>query len=113
MIISSWNIRGLNDPLKQQELSRFLLLNKIDCCAVVETKIKAQKVKCIAAKFKGYFVVTNNDAYTHGRICVLWKPAALSLTVVFSSSQHIHCRVTGLFQPFAFDISVVYGLHTV
>ncbi|KAL9226107.1 hypothetical protein vseg_001957 [Gypsophila vaccaria] len=113
MIISSWNIRGHNDPLKQQELSRFLLLNKIDCYAVVETKIKAQKVKSITAKFKGFSVVTNNDTHTQGRILVLWMLAALSLTVVFSSAQILHCTVTGLFQPFSFDVYFVYGLHSV
>ncbi|KAL9237086.1 hypothetical protein vseg_011674 [Gypsophila vaccaria] len=112
MILSSWNIRGLNDPLKQQELSRLLLLNKIDCCAVVETKIKAHKVKSIAAKFKGFFVVTNNDAHDQGRIWVLWKLVALSLTMFFSSAQLLHCRMTGLFQPFSFDVSFVYGLHS-
>lgn len=40
MIISTWNIRGLNKPFKQKELKAFLLNQKIDLLGCLETRIK-------------------------------------------------------------------------
>ncbi|KAK9668501.1 hypothetical protein RND81_13G064900 [Saponaria officinalis] len=47
MIIFSWNVRGMNDPLKQQEVLDFLQRNKVDCGAIIETHIKAHSVHIV------------------------------------------------------------------
>lgn len=37
--IGAWNIRGLNNILKQKEVSLFIWKNKIDLIAILETKV--------------------------------------------------------------------------
>jgi exonuclease III len=39
MIISSWNIKGLNNPLKQHEVVRLMKKYKMDICGLREIKI--------------------------------------------------------------------------
>ena len=40
MIFGCWNIRGLNDPMKQAEVRRFLREEKLSLCGLVETKVR-------------------------------------------------------------------------
>ena len=40
MFLGCWNIRGLNDPIKQAEVRRFLRDEKLSLCGLVETKVK-------------------------------------------------------------------------
>jgi len=35
-----WNIRGLNDPMKQNEVRKLILEHKLSFVALIETKIK-------------------------------------------------------------------------
>lgn len=63
MKISSWNIRGFNDTLKQQEVVAFIRENKLDILGLMETKIKVDKKnKLIQKLFQNYRVETN---YVH------------------------------------------------
>jgi exonuclease III len=39
MIIYSWNIRGLNNPLKQHEVVGLMKKCKMDICGLLETKL--------------------------------------------------------------------------
>ncbi|XP_074265650.1 uncharacterized protein LOC141588093 [Silene latifolia] len=94
MIFASWNIRGLNDPLKQKEIFDFLLLNKVDCSAILETRVKGSNAGSIAKKFTSYSLVDNYNAHYNVRIWVMWNPRVVSLTVLSSKAQFIHCAVT-------------------
>lgn len=40
MIISSWNIRGLNCPAKAIEVEKYISMNNINGFALLETKVK-------------------------------------------------------------------------
>ncbi|XP_074319198.1 uncharacterized protein LOC141656267 [Silene latifolia] len=40
MIISSWNIRGFNDPIKQHEVRGYLSRNKVEVFGLLETTVK-------------------------------------------------------------------------
>lgn len=51
MIISSYNIRGLNKPFKQKELKAFLLKNNVTPLGYLETKIKPKSVSNARIKF--------------------------------------------------------------
>ena len=39
MIIAFWNIRGLNKPLKQNGISKYMRKNKVSIMGVLETKL--------------------------------------------------------------------------
>ncbi|XP_074301270.1 uncharacterized protein LOC141632641 [Silene latifolia] len=93
MIISSWNVRGMNDPLKQQEVLEFLKGNKVDCGAV-ETHVKSHLAKVIyKRKFSFYSLATNYDSHPGGRIWLLWNPSTGKVMVLDSGAQFLHCTL--------------------
>ena len=48
--IVSWNIKGLNSPNKQEDLMKFLYVNKVGLIGLLETKVKVHNVERVAAK---------------------------------------------------------------
>ena len=36
--LGAWNIRGLNDPIRQKEARNIIAANKLSVCGIVETK---------------------------------------------------------------------------
>lgn len=46
--IGSWNIRGLNDPIKQHAIRKFISQHYFSVLVVVETKVKFNKWSQIA-----------------------------------------------------------------
>ncbi|KAK9697915.1 hypothetical protein RND81_08G069200 [Saponaria officinalis] len=78
MIISSWNVRGMNDPLKQQEVLDFLRNNKVDCGAIVEAHVK--EYSCMGVFLKRFGAYSLNPITTH-------------LTVLDRGAQFLHCML--------------------
>ncbi|XP_074313791.1 uncharacterized protein LOC141648984 [Silene latifolia] len=82
MIISSWNIRGFNDPIKQQEVRGYLLANNIDIFGLLETRVKKNNAAAINRSFASYqllhrisnqtihitFIYGSNDAGVRKRL---------------------------------------------
>ncbi|XP_075108929.1 uncharacterized protein LOC142180761 [Nicotiana tabacum] len=109
MIISTWNIRGLNKPYKQKELKNFLQKNKIDILGCLETRVKEKKAKKIlykAAKDWGY--CCNYTKAENGRIWVLWK-TNLSVNIVQVHEQFIHYKVSDSVIGYQIMLTVVYA----
>jgi len=44
MLIRSWIVRGLNNPLKQHEVANLMRKNKLDVCGLLEIKLVLSKV---------------------------------------------------------------------
>jgi hypothetical protein len=40
MYFACWNIRGLNDPLKQGEVRKLISEHHVSLCGLVETRVK-------------------------------------------------------------------------
>jgi exonuclease III len=49
MIVYYWNVRGLNSPLKQQDVVGLMKGKKIDVCGLLEIKLSSAKVACMHA----------------------------------------------------------------
>ena len=113
MIISCWNIRGLNQPQKQKEIVRLILEKKIDVMGIVETKVKlANQIKINNNMFPNWHFVTNSTTELTGRIWVGWNPDKIKLTVLLKCSQMIHVKIEIIESSVSFMASFVYGLHT-
>ena len=93
---SSWNIRGLNWPNKQEDVKLFLQLNNIGLIGLLETKVKSQKVSKIAKNIFRGWEWANNFNISNGRIWVAWKPSLYRVTIQEKSDQFIQCKVTQL-----------------
>lgn len=90
----SWNIRGLNDPLKQKEVRNWIREQKLSFCGLVETKVKAvNKEKILRSIAYQWEAVYNYDSSPRGRIRVCWDPSAVQVAVIGQSDQCMHCRV--------------------
>lgn len=45
MIIASWNVRGMNNPIKTKEIKHFLDVHNVSVVGLMETKIKENKAQ--------------------------------------------------------------------
>ncbi|XP_019244329.1 PREDICTED: uncharacterized protein LOC109224197 [Nicotiana attenuata] len=114
MIIISWNVRGLNKSHKQREVRKFLLKNKVDMIACLETRVRKQNAKDIQRKTGNEWKIEDNYEYApNGRIWLMWKEVDVNVTVLEKTEQLIHCYVQDKNSAFTCYITYVYGLHTV
>lgn len=60
MKIASWNIRGLNLPLKQNGVRNFMKQYDIDIMGVLETKLSQPKLERMMRNKFGSFMEINN-----------------------------------------------------
>lgn len=69
MNFGSWNIKGLNSPLKQKEIKSFMAKNKLKLFVILETKVKKKNEERIRRSIFGDREFTRNvDLNLRGRI---------------------------------------------
>ena len=113
MIIASWNIRGLTDPVKQLRVQEFMVNNKVKIMGILETKLKREPLDFMMRNsFTGWLHCNNLGEHPKGRILILWRPGPVDVDVVCCHSQLIHLRVTCKVTSQVFLVAYVYGLHS-
>ncbi|GAV93108.1 Exo_endo_phos domain-containing protein, partial [Cephalotus follicularis] len=106
----SWNIRGLNNPLKQEEVGRFLVANNVVICGLLETRTREDKVQNIISRICKNWEWTTNHLFSElGRIWVVWDPRTLNFEVSCMTEQAVHGRAK-LVNGIVIHLSFVYGL---
>ncbi|KAJ6856768.1 hypothetical protein NC651_038440 [Populus alba x Populus x berolinensis] len=114
MLIRSWNVRGLNNPLKQHEVVSLMRKNKLDVCGLLETKLVPSKVSSMQQfRLKKWKVFSNAAAASTARIVVFWNPATVNVELLDFSAQGLHVLIYSLVHQFKFYASFVYGFNTV
>ena len=110
MIICSWNIRGLNCPLKQRDITRFISQNQIVVMGFLETKVRMPNQDKILTKFMPHWkFVTNCEPLSVDRIWVGWNPDKVSLNVNLCNQQIIHTSISSIDHSISFEASFIYG----
>ncbi|GAV87498.1 Exo_endo_phos domain-containing protein, partial [Cephalotus follicularis] len=105
-----WNIRGLNHLLKQEEVRRFILLNKVAICGLLESRTLVGNVHKIAHRMcKNWDRATNHAFSPLGRLLVMWDPSILKFEVSLMTDLAIHVKAV-LGNGFVVRLSFVYGL---
>lgn len=105
-----WNLRGLNDPLKQREAKKWVFNNKLSLVGLIEHKIKEPNVsKVVSTMLPHWNFVSNHSSSPLGRILICWNPLIFNVQVQFQSSQLIHCKVQSCNGQFSFDATFIYG----
>ena len=67
--LTAWNIRGLNDPLKQKELKSFVRVHSLSVVCLLETRIReSNKDRIFTSIFPGWNLLHNYDHALLGRI---------------------------------------------
>ncbi|XP_062104315.1 uncharacterized protein LOC133815494 [Humulus lupulus] len=109
--VASWNVRGVNNKNKQDSVLEFCSLNKIGVGALLETKLKDNKIKgMMMNKFSSWDYY--NSPTIEGRLLIIWRKSFVRVIVIAESSQFVHCYVKMSGQEEAFYVTFVYGLNT-
>ncbi|XP_074315376.1 uncharacterized protein LOC141651570 [Silene latifolia] len=93
MIISSWNIRGFNDPIKQLEVRGYLYQNKIEVLGLLETRVRLNNSATISKKFSTYTIINNYSHHCNGRIWVFLDIRRVTVVSAQVHDQFIHLEL--------------------
>ncbi|XP_026378158.1 uncharacterized protein LOC113272552 [Papaver somniferum] len=111
--IGGWNIRGLNDPLKQVEVSNFIQVNKLAMVGIVETHVQeANKSRIRNNICHSWSLVDNYSLDPSGRIWVGRNKEVMTVNVLHTCFQAIFLEVT-TFQNQNFIVTFFYGSNDI
>lgn len=108
-MITSWNIRGLNNVVKLKEIRARIYELKPTIMILIETRVKSNKANSIREKLHltdNY--IENYSNHANGRIWIGWDEDKVIIQGIRSSSQYIYCRVSDVNGTFKFWLIVVY-----
>ncbi|GAV59693.1 LOW QUALITY PROTEIN: DUF4283 domain-containing protein, partial [Cephalotus follicularis] len=84
-----WNIRGLNDPIKQRKLDPLIVVHRVAFLGLLETRVRAANKDRVANNLiKGCKGVSNHSQSLLGRIWVLWNPNVFLFELI-----RMNCRI--------------------
>ena len=107
---ASWNIRSLNDPLKQKKVRSFVVSHALDFVCILETWVWASnKDRIFNSLLPGWRLFHNYDHALLGRIRICGNPEKVSIDVVHSMDQAMLCHITALKGNYSFWCSAVYA----
>ena len=113
MIVCSWNVRGLDSPLKIGEIKKFMRQKKVSIIALLETRNKSHNKDRIVKKLGNAWRWEHNyEASNRGRIWFSWSPSTVSIQILLKNVQLIHCRIEDKHTVDQWFLTIVYGLHT-
>eukprot|EP00253_Pinus_taeda_P024980 PITA_24980 len=112
MIITSWNIRGLNSKGKHRYLKEALKKDKPSIMLIQETKMDQQQLQEIMKRMRPEYEVMAQDAVSSvGVLAIIWNPEEL----IFENWISLPRILSGLFRLTGMEerilISGVYGPH--
>ena len=107
---AAWNIRGLNEPLKQKDVRSLVESHALDFVCVLGTRVRAHsKNRIFNSLFPGWKLFHNYDHAMLSRIWVCGNPEKVSIDVIHSMDQAMLCHVTALKGNYSFWCSAVYA----
>lgn len=95
-MILSWNIRGLNSPLKQSELRMLIAKHMVFVLGILETRVKEEHVEEVWPRLNlnEWKMVHNYSLNDQGRIWIMYDTKHIKLLVLEMNSQFIHCQIS-------------------
>ena len=108
--IASWNIRGMNQSPKQNEVRQVISENQLSIFAILESHVSQSRLQELCIKvFKGWDWTSNGSFCSSGtRIVLGWNVDVVDLNVVAMTDQVIHTFIRfkedkkGLFCSFVY-----------
>lgn len=113
MIISTWNVRGINILSKKRGIAEFISKYKPTVFGLLETKEKQINLSKVTKRIwqQAKFVI-NNSLESEGRIIPFWDPNKCDISVISASPQALHCTCKCLALDKVFILSVIYNYNT-
>ncbi|XP_074315324.1 uncharacterized protein LOC141651516 [Silene latifolia] len=103
------NIRGFNDPIKQQEVRGYLSRNKVEVFGLLETRVKQNNFATIIRTFPSYSVLNNYTHHYNGRIWVFLDNRRVTWISSSGHDQLIHLELLHHISNKTVHVSFVYG----
>ncbi|GJT58680.1 RNA-directed DNA polymerase, eukaryota, reverse transcriptase zinc-binding domain protein [Tanacetum coccineum] len=99
---------------KQKEVIKFIKEEKLQVCAIIETHIKAKKIKDVCDKvFGDWEWITNSHYSTNScRIMLSWNPLFAKIQVIQVTRQSVFCYIEGLQGKVKFFCTIVYASNS-
>ncbi|GJT80579.1 disease resistance TIR-NBS-LRR class family protein [Tanacetum coccineum] len=93
--IATWNIRGLGKLSKQNVVRNLMRDENLSVCAILETRLKGQKVSKIGTKVFGRWEwIDNANECSRGcRIMVGWDNSRVHCMLIHASDQAMLCLI--------------------
>ncbi|KAJ0048928.1 hypothetical protein Pint_15714 [Pistacia integerrima] len=113
LIEGCWNIRGLNQPIKQEEVKVFTKEKRLALCSLLETCVAIVSTNCIFNHvFRNWNWISNTDHGSRGcRVVVGWNILVYYVRVVGMTEQVVNCVVRELRNGNEFFASFVYAMN--
>ena len=112
MILASWNVRGVNEPHKQKEVSSLIRKHSISLLGLNETRTQSSKhLSIIHAICPSWRYFTNYSSNPSGRIWIMWDPSLLDVQILASSDQVIHIQAQDIQNQSTMMVSFIYGYN--
>ena len=121
MIITTWNVRGLQQPSRQPVVVDFIKTNRADVMGLIETKLQEKNIEWFMSRYfpawGHVYVLVSRDPRRPNqvitcRMLLLWNPSMVNLDVVNIEEQVIHTDIRCMRSRNEFRFSLVYGLHS-
>ncbi|KAJ0442317.1 putative RNA-directed DNA polymerase [Helianthus annuus] len=109
--IASWNIRGLNHPLKQKEVRHVIKENNLKVCGILESHVQLDKLASVYSNLsKGWDWLSNGNLCRKGtRIIVGWNPRDVDVMLLSATDQVMHLQLVFKGVKKAMFCSMVYA----
>lgn len=109
--VVSWNVRGLNNSIHQQEVLKLINDGSCSIIGILESHLKKKKLDQIGSKVFGRWEWTSNSSDCPGatRIIIGWNPSDVNIMVLNFDAQVIHCLVKPINATKEFYLSIVYA----
>lgn len=106
-----WNVRGLNEVVRQFEAKALLKKFKISVAVFLETRIKEVNKDRVLEGLRGWCWKGNYDHAYNGRIWVMWDRKQVNLVCLAISDQLMHCKVSVVGATDVFYATFVYAFN--
>ena len=110
--ILSWNIRGLNNKIKQRAVKKFIDSHHFCLVGLLENRIKINKLGDLYLNmFQGWGFTSNSAWHKGGRIIMAWNTLEIEVDIRICTSQFIHSKVKLLSNNKEFFVTFVYAFN--
>ena len=109
--ILSWNVRGVNDPVKRKVIKNFIRNHRVDIICLQETKVQEMKSEIVRSLGVGRFLdwTALNAEGSTGGILLIWDKRRISLVDSLVGNFSVSCFFRMEEDGFQWVFSGVYG----
>ncbi|KAK9740364.1 hypothetical protein RND81_03G029600 [Saponaria officinalis] len=112
MRVGVWNVRGMNEGIKQHEVVSFFKQNKLDIMGFNESRIKHGNFRSVSRRrFSAFQILHNYSDHSNGRLWAIWRRGDIQVQLLSSGSQWLHLHVVE--DACSFLVTFVCGLNDV